>query len=72
VHFYWNTTPRDQAGAPGAGPWYVYYGPSPVVLPSPLTVAERPANATEICILVATAAHRVKPDTGGNCWAIPR
>ena len=32
VHFFFNTVPPEQAGVPGAGPWYVYGGPrrSPV------------------------------------------
>lgn len=72
VHFYWNTTPREQAGVPGAGPWHVYYGPSPVLLPAPFTVADRPAGATQLCILVATADHGVKANTGGNCYPLPR
>jgi hypothetical protein len=58
---------------PGGGPWQLYPaaagqpGTSPFTL---LTVASRPANATQMCILVANADHSVNQGTG-NCAALP-
>ncbi len=73
VHFFYDTVPPAQAGAPGSGPWQLYpaaagqSGASPFTL---LTVAGRPANATQLCILVANADHSVNQGTG-NCVDLP-
>ncbi len=67
VHFFFNTTPPDQAGNPGTGPWYVWGGPRP--FPRFLQNM-RPANATQICILVANEDHTVVPESG-NCYIVP-
>jgi molecular chaperone DnaK len=68
VHFFWDTVPPSQAGVPGAaGGWIKYYGPIPF---ESFKVADRPAAATEICILVANADHSVRQNTG-NCMALP-
>jgi serine/threonine-protein kinase len=67
VHFFFDTVPPNQAGVPGAGPWQLYGGPSPF---TGYTVADRPAGASQMCILVANADHSVEQGTG-NCWALP-
>jgi uncharacterized repeat protein (TIGR01451 family) len=67
VHFFFNTVPPSQAGMPGSGPWVVYGGGSPF---TQMTVAERPAGASQICVLVANADHSVQLNTG-NCFNLP-
>lgn len=67
VHFFFDTVPPAQAGVPGSGPWYMYAGTSPFNL---WGVADRPAGATRMCILVANADHSVIQGTG-NCVRLP-
>jgi hypothetical protein len=73
VHFYFDSVPPEQAGMPGSGPWQLYpaaagqSGASPFTL---LTVASRPPNANQMCILVANNDHSVNQGTG-NCVALP-
>lgn len=67
IHLFFDTVPPNQAGVPGAGPWYVHGAGSPV---SPYAVSERPANATRMCILVALPNHTIIPESG-NCVALP-
>lgn len=68
VHFFFNTVPPGQAGVPGAGPWFVYGGGSPF---TGYGTSDRPAAATELCILVANPDHSVIQGTG-NCFPLPR
>lgn len=73
VHFFFNTVPPDQAGMPGSGPWQIYpAGPGqPNTSPFTLyTVDQRPAGATQMCILVANEDHSVNRGTG-NCVDLP-
>jgi hypothetical protein len=73
VHFFFNTVPPEQAGTPGSGPWQIYpTGPGqPNTSPFTLyTVDQRPADATQLCILVANQDHSVNPGTG-NCVDLP-
>ena len=67
VHFFFDTVPPEQAGVPGAGPWILYGGPSPFTQYSP---ADRPAGASQMCILVANPDHSVNQGTG-NCVDLP-
>jgi serine/threonine protein kinase len=70
VHMFFNTVPPEQAGAPGSGPWkltYGQYGDPPF---RQYTVANRPANATQMCSLVANPNHSVQLGTG-NCVDLP-
>ena len=67
VHFFFNTVTPDQAGRPGVGPWYLYGGPRPF---NKYTVSDKPANATEMCALVANADHSVIQNSG-NCKLLP-
>lgn len=73
VHFFFDSVLPDQAGAPGSGPWQLY-PPSPgAANTSPFTllgVDDRPANAGQMCILVANADHSVNQGTG-NCVDLP-
>ncbi|HLO33371.1 MAG TPA: protein kinase [Anaerolineales bacterium] len=67
VHFFFNTVPPEQAGSPGSGPWYLYGGPRPF---TKYSESDRPANATQMCALVANKNHSVIPDSG-NCMNLP-
>lgn len=67
VHFFFDTVPPDQAGAPGQGPWKLYGGSSPF---TEYAVGERPQDAAQMCILVANEDHSVQPYTG-NCVDLP-
>jgi len=68
VHFFFNTVPPANAGVPASGPWFVYGGPSPF---TGYSVAEKPAAATQMCVLVANADHSVRQGTG-NCIDLPQ
>jgi serine/threonine protein kinase len=67
VHFFFNTVPPEQAGMPGSGPWKLYGGPRPF---TEYKVSNRPANATQMCALVANADHSVIAESG-NCVDLP-
>jgi serine/threonine protein kinase len=70
VHMFFDTVPPEQAGAPGSGPWkltYGRYGPSPF---TQYSVSNRPANATQMCSLVANPNHSIQLGTG-NCVDLP-
>ncbi len=70
VHMFFNTVPPDQAGSPGAGPWKLtwgQYGDPPF---TQYGTANRPADATQMCALVANPNHSIIPGTG-NCFTLP-
>lgn len=67
VHFFFNTVPPAEAVVPGAGPWELYGGPRPF---KGYQVADRPAGATQMCILVAEEDHTGDPNSG-NCVDLP-
>jgi serine/threonine protein kinase len=73
THFFFNTVSPEQAGVPGAGPWKLYYGPSPF---TDYKVSERPYGAGQMCVRVANADHSLyylpsgSLDTG-NCVNLP-
>jgi serine/threonine protein kinase len=67
IHFFFNTVSPDQAGVPGGGPWILYGGPNPF---TQYTVGDKPANATQMCALVANSDHSVIQGTG-NCVTLP-
>jgi hypothetical protein len=67
VHFFFDTVKPVDAGIPGAGPWFVYAGPNPF---KGYKVSDKPAGATQMCILVANANHSVNQNTG-NCVDLP-
>jgi hypothetical protein len=67
VHFFFNSVPPDQAGIPGAGPWILYGGPRPF---TQYRVSDKPASATQMCILVANEDHSVIQGSG-NCVYLP-
>ena len=70
VHIFFNTVPPEQAGAGGSGSWkltYGQFGPSPDRQYGP---ANKPADATQMCALVANANHTVNLGSG-NCFDLP-
>ena len=67
VHFFFDTVPQGEAGVPGSGPWIVYGGTSPF---TEYGVADRPANASQMCILVANPDHSIQAGSG-NCRDLP-
>lgn len=70
VHMFFNTVPPEQAGNPGSGPWKLTWGPygdPPFTEYGPVN---RPANATQMCALVANANHSIILETG-NCFQLP-
>jgi len=67
VHFFFNTVIPEQAGMPGTGPWKLYGGPRPF---NEYNTSDRPAAATQMCILVANADHSVHMNSG-NCFILP-
>lgn len=70
VHMFFDTVPPDQAGSPGSGPWKLIggaYGPSPFTGYGP---ANRPANAMQMCALIANPNHSVQLNSG-NCVDLP-
>ena len=71
VHMFFNTVPPEQAGSPGSGPWKLTwgrYGNPPFTQYGP---ANRPANATQMCALVANPNHSIIMGTG-NCVNLPQ
>jgi len=67
IHFFFDTVPEENAGVPGNGPWIIYAGPIPF---AQYTTADRPADATMMCALVANPDHTIQPGSG-NCFALP-
>jgi serine/threonine protein kinase len=67
VHFFFNTVPPEQAGAPGVGPWILYGGPRPF---TGYRLSDRPAGASQMCSLVANPDHSVVANSG-NCLDLP-
>ncbi len=67
VHFFFNTVSTSDAGIPGVGPWWMHATPSPYTA---IKTSDRPAGATQLCVLVANADHSIQPGTG-NCYPLP-
>jgi len=67
VHFFFNTVTPENAGYPGAGPWYLYGGPNPF---TGYTTGDKPGAATQMCALVANPDHSIQMNSG-NCVYLP-
>lgn len=70
VHIFFNTVPPEQAGSPGSGPWKLTWGSYGDPPFTQYTIANRPANATQMCALVANSNHSIQLNTG-NCVDLP-
>ncbi len=67
VHFFFDSVPPEEAGAPANGPWLRYYGPSPF---EGYTAQDRPENAGRLCVQVTNADHTPVPGTA-TCAVLP-
>lgn len=67
VHFFYDTVPPEESGIPGGGPWQVHQVDQPF---EGFVVADRPAEATQICVIVANPDHSIIPDTE-TCLDLP-
>jgi hypothetical protein len=67
VHFFFNTVHPEQAGNPGKGDRILYGGPRPF---AGYSTSNRPAAATQMCILVANPDHSIQLNSG-NCFTLP-
>jgi hypothetical protein len=67
VHFFFDTVSQENAGSPGSGPWKLYGGPRPF---TQYRVSDRPANAAQMCALVANPNHSIQYNSG-NCFDLP-
>jgi hypothetical protein len=67
IHFFFNNISPDQVGITGGGNRRMYGGPSPF---SGYLTSERPAEATQMCAVVANPDHSVILDSG-NCFNLP-
>jgi tRNA A-37 threonylcarbamoyl transferase component Bud32 len=67
VHFFFDTVAPEEAGYPGGGPWILYGGPRPF---TGYTVSAKPAEAIEMCALVANPNHSVQMSSG-MCFKLP-
>lgn len=67
LHFYFNIFTPEQIGISGTGDRLMHGGPSPF---TGYAVTDRPAEATEMCALVANPDHSIELDSG-NCFSLP-
>jgi serine/threonine-protein kinase len=67
IHFFYNTVPIEQAGAPGEGPWVMHAGPRPF---TGLKASDRPEDATQLCASAVEPDHTLLPG-GGMCFPLP-
>ena len=70
VHMFFDTVPPEQAGSPGSGPWKLTWGAYGDPPFRQYTETNRPANATQMCALVANTNHSVQANSG-NCMDLP-
>jgi hypothetical protein len=67
IHFFFNTFTADQVGGPVGGNRQMYGGASPF---TGYAATNRPAEATQMCALVAAPDHSVILNSG-NCFQLP-
>ena len=67
LHFFFNTELPENVGLSGAGNRLMYGGPSPF---TGYRTADRPPEATELCVLVTNPDHSVILESG-NCFQLP-
>ncbi|OGO37584.1 MAG: hypothetical protein A2W35_05470 [Chloroflexi bacterium RBG_16_57_11] len=61
IHFFFDTTPIEDAGVPGTGPYLMHAGPRPF---SEVSIFDTPPEATQMCARVANPDHTILPDSG--------
>ncbi|MGD9146592.1 MAG: protein kinase [Anaerolineae bacterium] len=67
LHFFFNIFSPEQIGLSGTGDRLTYGGPSPF---TGYAVAGRPAEATELCVVVANPDHSVLLESA-SCFPLP-
>jgi len=67
MHFFFDTVSPDQVGMAGAGSRLMWGGPGSF---TGYLVSDRPAEAKQMCVLVANPDHSVVQESG-NCFALP-
>jgi hypothetical protein len=67
LHFFFNTVPPEQTGMLGGGSRLMFGGPTPF---TGYKTSDRPAEADQLCVLVANPDHSVNPDSG-SCYPLP-
>jgi hypothetical protein len=67
IHFFFDNISPDQVGMSGGGNRLMYGGPSPFL---GYRTTHRPANAAQLCALVANPDHTVIPNSG-TCFKLP-
>lgn len=67
MHFFFNTVAEDQVGIEGSGQRLMHGGPTPF---TGYRTGDRPASATELCVLVANPDHSVIFGSG-SCRRLP-
>lgn len=70
VHIFFNNVPPEQAGSPGSGPWKLTWGSYGDPPFTQYILSNRPANATQMCALVANPNHSIQLNSG-NCVDLP-
>jgi hypothetical protein len=74
LHFFFDTVPVEQAGVPGSGPWTVWdLDPdgNKVFRSSDLQPAGIPAEASQLCVVVAKHDHSLDDDPQPSCVDLP-
>ena len=67
IHFFFDNVPPDQVGMTGGGNRLMYGGPGPF---TGYATTDRPAEAGQLCALVANPNHSVIAESG-NCFPLP-
>jgi hypothetical protein len=67
LHFFFNTVQPEDSGMGSSGDRLMHGGPSPF---SDYKVGDKPAGATEMCVLVAEPNHSIILDSG-SCMLLP-
>jgi actin-like ATPase involved in cell morphogenesis len=75
IHFFYDTVPLQQAGAPGRGPWIVWdrdpQGRFLLHDVPGVSEAQIPSRATQLCAVVGTHDHRLDEDPKPSCKDLP-
>ena len=74
LHFFFDTVPVDEAGVPGSGPWTIWdLDPdgNKVYRSTDVEPPGVPADATQLCVVVANHDHSLDDDPQPSCVDLP-